>query len=70
MFKNLTPAEYEVLLRHDFATFAMRCFHDLNPQTRLAINWHLEVIAAKLTAVREGKIRRLIINLPHTIDFI
>jgi hypothetical protein len=30
----------------------------------LAINWHLEVIAAKLTAVREGKIRRLIINLP------
>ena len=64
MFKNLTPAEYEVLLRHDFATFAMRCFHDLNPQTRLAMNWHLEVIAAKLTAVREGKIRRLIINLP------
>src|ERR1700732_183191 len=64
MFKNLTPAEYEVLLRHDFATFAMRCFHDLNPQTRLAMNWHLERIAAKLTAVREGKIRRLIINLP------
>ncbi len=64
MFKNLTPAEYEVLLRHDFATFAMRCFNDLNPQTRLAMNWHLEVIAAKLTAVREGKIRRLIINLP------
>src|SRR6202047_178443 len=28
------------------------------------MNWHLEVIAAKLTAVREGKIRRLIINLP------
>jgi hypothetical protein len=64
MFKNLTPAEYEVLLRHDFATFAMRCFHDVNPQTRLAMNWHLRVIAAKLTAVREGKIRRLIINLP------
>jgi hypothetical protein len=28
------------------------------------MNWHIEVIAAKLTAVREGKIRRLIINLP------
>jgi hypothetical protein len=70
MFKNLTPAEYEVLLRHDFATFAMRCFNDLNPQTRLAMNWHLEVIAAKLTAVREGKIRRLIINRPYTIDFV
>jgi hypothetical protein len=50
------------LLRHDFATFAGRCFQDLNPQTDLAMNWHLEVIAAKLTEVREGKIRRLIIN--------
>jgi predicted phage terminase large subunit-like protein len=64
MFNNLTPAEYEVLLRHDFTTFAGRCFQDLNPQTCLATNWHLEVIAAKLTAVREGRIRRLIINLP------
>ncbi|TMJ17093.1 MAG: hypothetical protein E6G93_14755 [Alphaproteobacteria bacterium] len=64
MCVRLTPAEYEVLVRHDFATFAMRCFHDLNPQTHLAMNWHLRVIAAKLTAVREGKIRRLIINLP------
>jgi hypothetical protein len=64
MFNNLTSAEYEVLLRHDFTTFAGRCFKDLNPQTSLATNWHLEVIAAALTAVREGKIRRLIINLP------
>jgi predicted phage terminase large subunit-like protein len=64
MLEDLTRAEYEFLLRHDFATFAGRCFQDLNPQTDLAMNWHLEVIAAKLTAVREGKIRRLIINLP------
>ena len=64
MFTNLTRAEYEVLLRHDFATFAMRCFHGLNPHTELAMNWHLEIIAAKLTEVRQGKIRRLIINLP------
>jgi hypothetical protein len=28
------------------------------------MNWHVEVIAAKLTAVRQGKITRLIINLP------
>src|SRR5438105_11686436 len=63
--KNQTPAQYYVsLLQHDLATFAGRCFLDLNPQTCLAINWHLEVIAAKLTAVQEGRIRRLIINLP------
>jgi len=50
--------------------FAQRCFSELNPQAAFAPNWHLEIIAAKLTAVREGKIRRLIINLPHPIDFI
>jgi hypothetical protein len=62
--KNLTRAQYNFLLRHDFTTVTGRCFKDLNPQTSLATNWHLEVIAAALTAVREGKIRRLIINLP------
>jgi hypothetical protein len=61
---ELTRAQYEALLRQDFARFAARCFHDLNPQAELAMNWHLEVIAAKLTSLREGKIRRLIINLP------
>ena len=64
MIENPTRAEYETLLRQDFSTFAARCFYDLNPQTELAMNWHVEVIAEKLTAVRQGKIPRLIINLP------
>src|SRR6516165_1923611 len=64
MIEAMTRAEYDALLRKDFVVFAARCFHDLNPQAALAMNWHLEVIAAKLTAVRQGKIRRLIINLP------
>jgi hypothetical protein len=63
VIEKVTRAEYEALLRQDFATFAARCFHDLNPQAELAMSWHLEVIAANLTAVREGKIPRLIINL-------
>jgi hypothetical protein len=64
MIENLTRAEYDTLLRQDFSAFVARCFHDLNPQAELAMSWHLEVIAAKLAAVRERKIRRLIINLP------
>ncbi len=64
MIENLTRAEYDTLLRQDFGAFVARCFHDLNPQAELAMSWHLEVIAAKLAAVRERKIRRLIINLP------
>jgi hypothetical protein len=42
-----------VILRRG-STFAARCFHDLNPQTELAIHGPLEVvIAAKLTEVSE-----------------
>ena len=66
----LSPSEYNAILRSDLGFFAQRCFSELNPQAGFAPNWHLEIIAAKLTAVREGKIRRLIINLAHMIDFI
>jgi len=62
--KDLPGPEYDAILRSDFWFFAQRCFCQLNPQTTLATNWHLEVIAAKLTAVWQGEIRRLIINLP------
>ena len=56
--------EYRALLRRDLVGFAQRCFRELNPRTRFAMSWHIEIIAAKLTALRDGKIRRLIINLP------
>src|SRR5215471_6209271 len=64
MIEDLTSIEYDALLRSDFLSFVARCFCDLNPQVELAMNWHLEIIAVKLMEVREGKIRRLIINLP------
>src|SRR5215468_5282896 len=64
MIEELTRAEYEAVLRQDFTTFVARCFHEVNPQAELAMGWHIEVIAAALTAVREGWIKRLIINLP------
>lgn len=60
----LAPAEYRVLLRRDFVTFITRCFYELSPQATLLMNWHIEVIAAKLEACRQGKIKRLIINVP------
>src|SRR6266566_1686602 len=60
----LTQLEHDAQLRLDFAAFAQRSFRELNPLTGFAMNWHVEIIAAKLAAVRDGKIRRLIINLP------
>jgi hypothetical protein len=59
----LSPSEYNAILRSDLGFFAQRCFSELNPQAPFAPNWHLEIIAAKLTEVRQGKIRRLIINV-------
>ena len=61
---SLDLAEYEALVRADFAGFAERAFHELNPQTDFATNWHVRVIAAKLTAVYQGRIRRLVVNMP------
>src|SRR5437870_10838669 len=61
---DLSPRELDVILRSDLGHFAERCVGELNPQAVFLPNWHIEVIAAKLAAVREGKIRRLIINLP------
>ena len=67
---ELSASEYNAILRSDFNFFAEHCFSELNPQAAFAPNWHLEIIAAKLTEVRQGKIRRLIINMSHLIDFI
>jgi hypothetical protein len=58
----LTEREEDAQLRLDFAAFAQRCFRELNPLTVLTMNWHVEVITAKLAAVFEGRIRRLIIK--------
>jgi hypothetical protein len=66
----MTPADkftwtnYDTLLRLDFVSFAQRCLSELSPRAQFAMNWHIEIIAAKLMALRAGKIRRLIINLP------
>jgi hypothetical protein len=57
-------AEYAALLRDDFASFAARSFRELNPRILFAANWHFELMAGKLAAVREGQIRRLISNMP------
>jgi predicted phage terminase large subunit-like protein len=57
-------ARYEALLRDDFAGFAHRAFCELNPRAGFVMNWHFEAIAAKLAMVRDGRTRRLIINVP------
>ena len=61
---DTTWSECAALLRDDFASFAACCFRELNPRARLAMNWHVEVMAGKLAGVREGRIRRLLVCVP------
>ena len=58
------PYEMAALLRQDLSSFIARAFQELNPQTEYLHNWHVDLIASKLTEVAEGKIKRLIINIP------
>lgn len=60
----MNQAEYAYVLRRDFVSFIERSFYELNPQTRFIPGLHIEMMAAKLEACRQGKIKRLIINLP------
>ena len=64
MNELVTGAGYDWLLQRDFVSFAQRAFAELNPRTAFAFGWHVEIIAAKLAAVFDGRIRRLIINMP------
>jgi hypothetical protein len=61
---DASPEESAALLWQNLASFALRAFRELNPRTLFATNWHIELIAAQLAAVRAGRIRRLLVNLP------
>ena len=60
----LTTPEYEMILRTDYMSFAARAFAELNPQTPLMMSPYLDLIASKLEACRQGRIKRLAICLP------
>src|SRR5688572_12568113 len=62
--ENLDPEQFQTLLRWDLAMFTARGFAELCPGTEFSMNGHVDVMASKLTAVRNGDIRRLIINVP------
>ena len=61
---ELSCEEYECILQQDLMSFAERSFYELNSQSRFLSSPHLAVLVSKLESCRQGKIRRLIINLP------
>jgi predicted phage terminase large subunit-like protein len=52
------------LCRRSLYEFAVAAWQVLEPANDFIDNWHIKVICEHLQAVSEGKIRRLIINIP------
>ncbi len=55
---------YTDILRNDFGAFIHRAFLELNPRLPFDMNWHIELVAAKLEGVRLGCCKRLAICTP------
>jgi predicted phage terminase large subunit-like protein len=61
---DLSKHEYVAALREDFHSFVERCFLELNSGATFQPTPHIEVMAAKLQAVRDGRVKRLIVAIP------
>ena len=61
---RVSRAEIQAALREDFCSFLVRSFADLHSGQAFSPAWHLEVVTAKLQGVREGRAKRLIVNVP------
>jgi predicted phage terminase large subunit-like protein len=61
---GVTPTGFSAILRSYFFAFFLRCYQELHGGELPLINWHLELMAERLVAVRDGKTKRLIINIP------
>lgn len=61
---QLSLAEYRFILRHDLTSFIQASFYELNPNGLFVPGPHIELMAQKLEDCLNGKIKRLIINIP------
>lgn len=52
------------LAKRSFAEFIKQAWKYVEPSIDLMWNWHIDAIADHLQAVAEGKIKRLVINIP------
>jgi len=61
---SVDQAFHDAILRRDFESFLRRCLMTLNPGSPYLPSWHISAIAYQLERIRQGKITRLIINMP------
>jgi predicted phage terminase large subunit-like protein len=54
----------QAMLRSHFPSFLHKSLNSISPGTKYLHNWHINAISEKLQAIADGKITRLIINIP------
>ena len=64
MTQALGLDHFQAALRAEFYTFMVKCFTDLHAGAPFLPSWHIEAMAAKLQGVKDGRARRLIVNIP------
>ena len=52
------------ILRQDFKSFLRKTFDTLSPGQRFVQGWYIEALAYQLERIRNGEIKRLIVNMP------
>ena len=55
---------FNVICRNDFKTFTVKSFYEIDGSQEFADNWHIDLLCDTLQQCAEGKIKRLIINIP------
>jgi len=54
----------QAVLRQNFRAFVQKTFNALSPGQTFVPDWYIDALTYQLERVRQGKIRRLIVNMP------
>ena len=60
----LLQEQLDEMWKNNFSRFIGKTLQTVDPSTRYADNWHIDLIAQQLEAARKAEITRLIINMP------
>lgn len=58
------PSLFRELLDRDFSVFVGKVLATVDPGAEFTPNWHIDLLAEYLEAIRRGELSRLIINMP------
>jgi predicted phage terminase large subunit-like protein len=63
IMETLEVREFDAALRLRFDLFLMRCFLTVNPGAAFVDNWHIDAMVHQVERIRDGEVRRLIVNV-------